>query len=79
MFTMCSTSSIKLESRNVAAVQSALQRNVPESVQSLLFCLFKLFVAVAVVVAYAPPQACRASGYFCKPRFSLRFSHTSRT
>ena len=39
---MCSTSSIKLEIRNVAAVQSALQRNVPESVQSLLFCLFKL-------------------------------------
>ena len=42
VFTMCSTSSIKLEIRNVAAVQSALQRNVPESVQSLLFCLFKL-------------------------------------
>ena len=39
---MCSTSSIKLEIRNVAAVQSALQRNVQESVQSLLFCLFKL-------------------------------------
>jgi len=36
------TSFIKLEIRNVAAVQSRLQRNVPKSVQILLFCLFKL-------------------------------------
>ena len=39
---MCSTSPIKFEIRNVAAVQSTQQRNVPKSVQSLLFCLFKL-------------------------------------
>ena len=44
MFAMCSKSPIKLEIRNVAAVQSALQRNVPESVQSLLFSLFKLLI-----------------------------------
>ena len=48
------TSSIKLEIRDVAAVQSTLQRNVPKCMQRLSFCLFmKLLVFLDVLVKVA--------------------------